>query len=94
MMAHRAAIAACSADSRGVLLSTDHLPDVVTEKAIDWFVRRDGGALTPSEQSALQDWLADPEHRAAFTAVERLWSDLDRIPSLGRGSSVRARERR
>ena len=43
--------------------------------AVDWFVRRGGGALPHNEEEAFQAWLAKaPENREAYAALERIWS--------------------
>src|SRR3546814_16924639 len=50
--------------------------------AVDWFVRRDSGALPAAERAAFESWLAaDPAHRAAYAEIECVWSDLDCMPA-------------
>lgn len=52
----------------------------VAGEAGAWWVKLDGGGLSPEERSAFEAWLAaDPAHRAAFARVERLWGELDAL---------------
>jgi transmembrane sensor len=58
------------------------IPDAVRERAAAWHVR------LASEDAAEGDWLdfeawlaADPSHRRAYEAVEKVWSLLDEAPA-------------
>jgi len=51
-----------------------HMEDV-RDIAAGWFARRRSGAFTGRDQAELDAWLdADPDHAAAYAAVERAWS--------------------
>ncbi|MDR6625011.1 FecR domain-containing protein [Caulobacter segnis] len=53
----------------------------IQEVAADWFARLQGEP-TLEDWTAFQTWLeADPEHAAAYEAVEILWLDLDDLPA-------------
>ncbi|MET0248887.1 MAG: FecR family protein [Sphingobium sp.] len=59
----------------------DPLPKGVTDAAAAWFARRDVGALSPTEETALEAWLAaDPAHRRAWAALHGLWGRLETTP--------------
>lgn len=63
-------------------LSRDARHSPAMETAVEWFVRRDGDSLSSEEQAAFDAWLAaEPEHRTAYSEVERLWSELNALPS-------------
>jgi transmembrane sensor len=81
--------------------------DPIDKAAADWFARLQGDVAL-EEWTAFQAWLeADPEHAAAYRAVEALWLELEDLPSrdlekeapaanvvplrLGRASSSRRR---
>ncbi|SMF94178.1 FecR family protein [Methylomagnum ishizawai] len=56
----------------------------MADEAGAWWVKLDGGGLSPQQRSAFEAWLAaDPAHRQAFARVERLWGELDALrPSI------------
>lgn len=61
--------------------------DALESQAADWIARRNGG-LTPVEEAGLAAWLAaDPQHAAAFTAMEQAWATLN-APRLSADSSA------
>lgn len=54
--------------------------DPIQQAAADWFAKLQGDAAL-EEWTAFQTWLeADPEHAAAYAAVEVVWLDLDDLP--------------
>jgi len=55
--------------------------DSIQQAAADWFARLQGDA-TLEDWTAFQTWLeADPEHAAAYEAVEAVWLDLEDLPA-------------
>ncbi len=64
------------------------------EEAINWFVRRDAGALTSEELVDFDAWLgADPQNEAAYGTIQQLWSDLDEIPAAAKPRALPAKPR-
>lgn len=59
---------------------TESLPrNQIERSAADWFVKLQGDPAL-EEWTAFQTWLeADPEHAAAYDAVEALWVGLDNL---------------
>ena len=53
---------------------------VALDQAAEWFMRRDAGPLSRTEQAVFEQWLAEPGHRAAFEEIEATWTDLAFIP--------------
>lgn len=50
------------------------------QQAVNWFVRRDAGALSASEAADFDAWLeADAFNRTAYRKVEGLWSSFDGV---------------
>lgn len=60
---------------------TEPLPqDPIQQAAADWFAKLQGDPAL-EEWTAFQAWLeADPEHAAAYAAVEAVWLDLEDLP--------------
>ncbi|AZS21588.1 FecR domain-containing protein [Caulobacter sp. FWC26] len=55
--------------------------DPIQQAAADWFARLQGDPAL-EDWTAFQAWLeADPEHAAAYEAVEAVWLDLDDLPA-------------
>ncbi len=55
----------------------------VRKTASDWVARRDAG-LSAAEESEFQAWReGSPDHRAALSRYESLWSDLDQPRASG-----------
>jgi transmembrane sensor len=55
--------------------------DPIQRAAADWFARLQGDAAL-EDWTAFQAWLeADPEHAAAYEAVEAVWLDLEDLPA-------------
>ncbi|HWU13114.1 MAG TPA: DUF4880 domain-containing protein, partial [Caulobacter sp.] len=53
----------------------------IQQAAADWFARLQGDAAL-EDWTAFQTWLeADPEHAAAYAAVEAVWLDLEDLPA-------------
>lgn len=51
------------------------------DTAIQWWVRLDGGALSPSELAAFRAWLArDPRNEAAFEEACDFWGSWQSLP--------------
>jgi transmembrane sensor len=61
---------------------SESLPqDPIQQAAADWFAKLQGDAGL-EDWTAFQTWLeADPEHAAAYEAVETVWLDLEDLPS-------------
>lgn len=61
---------------------TESLPqDPIQQTAADWFAKLQGDAAL-EDWTAFQAWLeADPEHAAAYAAVEAVWLDLEDLPA-------------
>lgn len=49
------------------------------DQATAWYVKRDAGSLSPSDETAFRQWLARPANRAAFDEIVATWADLGRI---------------
>ncbi len=69
--------------------------DALAEEARRWWVKLDGGRLSARERRAFERWLAkSAAHRAAFDAVEVLWTEMDglrcAVPRM-RGDALPAR---
>lgn len=60
---------------------TEPLPqDPIRQAAADWFAKLQGDAAL-EDWTAFQTWLeADPDHAAAYAAVEAVWLDLEDLP--------------
>lgn len=56
----------------------DHeAPDDIDHIAAHWYSRARSGAMSAADEGAMHAWLeADPQHRAAYDAVEMAWSAL------------------
>ncbi|WP_454715823.1 FecR family protein [Caulobacter segnis] len=55
--------------------------DPIQQAAADWFARMQGDPAL-EDWTAFQAWLeADPEHAAAYQAVEAVWLDLEDLPA-------------
>ncbi len=68
---------------RGTTTTTDMADrDPAWEQAMDWVMREhEQGALTASEQAALQHWLiAAPAHRNAYEQARHLWLLTGMLP--------------
>mgnify|MGYP001793413908 CR=1 FL=1 len=61
--------------------------------APDWYARLHSGAMTDAEAALLDDWLADPEHAAAFTALHAMDARIQDVAGATE-SEVVAREKR
>lgn len=61
---------------------TEPLPqDPIQQAAADWFAKLQGDTAL-EDWTAFQAWLeADPEHAAAYAAVEAVWLDLEDLPA-------------
>jgi transmembrane sensor len=58
-------------------------PEVLRAEAASWFVRVQSDAASEQDWLGLEAWLSgSAARRAAYDAVERLWSELDEVPSL------------
>lgn len=58
----------------------DHAEESLDEKALYWFVRLRDGEVDAATRKAFDAWLvASPDHARAWTEVETLWRDLDRL---------------
>jgi transmembrane sensor len=70
----------------------DFVPSDDTEsRASVWAVRASEGCLIPAQQQELDAWLAEsPKHLGAYVRALAIWSDVDRIAALDRGSSIEA----
>jgi transmembrane sensor len=56
----------------------------IEDQALDWLVRRDEPNWSESDQSELDQWLAESmAHRAAWLRAEHGWAQADRVRSLG-----------
>lgn len=59
--------------------------DPVFQQALEWLVRLDDDAATPTEREAFQKWLGTPAHAAAFDRAQHLWGRFDIVrPELQR----------
>lgn len=56
-------------------------PDDTGLTAAEWVLRHDRG-LTAAEQDEFSQWLADPDHRAAWAEHRWGWDELDRLAGL------------
>lgn len=58
----------------------DHAEESLDEKALYWFVQLRDGDVDAATRKAFDAWLvASPDHARAWTEVETLWRDLDRL---------------
>ncbi|MFZ5875585.1 MAG: FecR family protein [Nitrospirota bacterium] len=58
----------------------DRAARTAEEQAMDWFVLRDQGELSPQDEAEFESWLArDPLHRHAYGNAVRLWTDLGEV---------------
>ena len=63
-------------------LQVDHRQ--IEEQAARWLMRRDEPEWSATDQSGLDDWLAQSmAHKAAYWRLEHGWRQADRIGSLG-----------
>ncbi|TBU93414.1 FecR family protein [Phytopseudomonas dryadis] len=66
----------------------------VDEQAAYWFSRCSGNPLSAEQDALLQAWLAaDPAHARAFSELQRIWAECDRIrrPATPPAEPVRPR---
>ena len=62
----------------------------IEQAAADWFAKLQGNAAL-EEWTAFHAWLeADPEHAAAYAAVEAVWIDLEDLPGHAPQAAPRA----
>lgn len=62
------------------------MPDIISEQAVDWFVRLRSTEVTSGDRHAYEQWLlADESHRQAYDSVVTQWSDLDDLDYWARG---------
>src|SRR5262249_55126004 len=47
--------------------------------AADWLALKRSGRMTADEAAALEAWLAEPAHRAAFDAMQETWRTLGEV---------------
>jgi transmembrane sensor len=60
--------------------------------AAEWAVRLNERALTPQEQTELDQWLdADTRHPGALLRARAVWADLDRLSALAGSTSPSSR---
>nr|WP_284701320.1 FecR family protein [Rhodoplanes tepidamans] len=52
----------------------------VFDEAAAWFARRDAAPPSDADERAFAAWMADPAHRAAYAAVERVWREAGGMP--------------
>lgn len=64
----------------------------VEAEAAAWLARRDGDAWLPTDETALNEWVAaSTENRVAFLRLSSVWGKADRLRAIG-GSQVAASE--
>lgn len=62
-------------------MTESHPQDPIQQAAADWFAKLQGDAAL-DDWTAFQAWLeADPEHAAAYEAVEAVWLELEDLPA-------------
>jgi transmembrane sensor len=49
------------------------------DAAIDWWVRQRAAPLTVKEKSEFAAWLAEEDHRTAYSEIERMCGELERL---------------
>lgn len=68
----------------------DRTAKTADEQALDWFVLRDRGAMSPQDEAEFEAWLArHPGHRRAYGDALRLWNELGEV--ISRSPEPRAR---
>ncbi len=69
-------------------------PETLQAQAAGWFARERSGAMDGAERQALDAWLTDPAHRAAYDAVARAWASVAVTRSAPEILAIRAEARR
>ena len=55
----------------------------IEQAAADWLARRDRGEWSPSQQQALEAWLAQStRHRVEFLRLEAAWHEAGRLQAI------------
>lgn len=63
----------------------------IEQAAADWLARRDRGEWSPSQQQALEAWLAQStRHRVEFLRLEAAWHEAGRLQAIAAGLPVGA----
>lgn len=53
----------------------------IDEQAATWQARRSGSQFSTRDEAELQAWLAaSPAHARAFSEMQQIWAELDRVP--------------
>ena len=50
------------------------------DEAAEWYIRRDGEALSAAEYADFERWISDPANRAAYAEIDATWRDVAALP--------------
>lgn len=50
------------------------------DEAAEWYIRRDGEALSAAEHADFERWISDPANRAAYAEIDATWRDVAALP--------------